>query len=133
MHTCDRWQVPFVKNRLLTVLIVGLIAANSAAANDWVYGNVQLIDDYSNYAGCNGNCEVLITLSNKVWTVPAHASSCTERFRIVVGLEGMTEEVKKRLFAMMLAAYTTGAKVRLFYNPATGPFCAVQLGSIGEP
>ncbi len=89
--------------------------------------------DYSTWTG-SGNppsLEVLVSLTNKVWTAPADASVCTERFRIAIGVEGMTEPVKNRLFAMLLTGYTTGSKVKLFYNPATGPFCAVQIGSIG--
>jgi hypothetical protein len=121
-----------MKRTSLAALCLGLCFASAAPANDWVYGTVQIVDEYSSYGTGAGEYQVMVTLANKVWTVPAHASICTDRFRIVIGLEGMTEEVKKRMFAMLLTAYTTGSKVRLFYNPATGPYCAVQLASIGD-
>ena len=108
------------------------LSAQAAHANDWVYGNVEFVDEYSSYGTGAGEYQVMVSLKNKVWTVPAHASLCTERFRIVLGMEGMTEPVKNRLFSMLLTAYVTGARVRLFYNVTTAPHCAVQLGSIGD-
>jgi hypothetical protein len=121
-------------NRLLVLLCLALagVASRSALANDWVYGNVSVIDDYSSYGTGAGDFQLLITLTNKNFSVPAHASQCTDRFRAVIGMEGMTEEVKKRVFAMMLTAYVTGARVRLFYNVSGAPHCTIQLASIGD-
>lgn len=113
-----------------TLVLAG--AAVVGHANDWVYGNVAIVEDYSSYGTGSGEYQILVSLTNKTWSNPAHASVCTERFRIVNGIEGMTEDVKKRLFAMLLTAYVTGARVRLFYNSAHAPYCAVQLGSIGD-
>jgi hypothetical protein len=105
-----------------------LVLSWKADANEWVYGDVTIVEDYSNY----GDYQVLVTLTNKVFTVASHASVCTDRFRAVVGLEGMTEEVKKRVFAMMLTAYVTKTRVRLFYSTTGAPNCTIQIASIGD-
>lgn len=117
--------------RALLIAVLA-ISATTARANDWVYGNVSIVEDYGNYGSGAGEYQVLITLSSKYWTVPADASVCTERFRVVVGVEGVTEDFKKRIFAMMVAARLSGERVRLFYNKNTGPYCAVQIASMGD-
>lgn len=71
-------------------------------------------------------------LANKSWVQPADAALCTQRFRIVTGLEGVTDDLKRRFFALLLTAYTTGARVRLFYSTAGAPHCRVQIASIGN-
>jgi hypothetical protein len=115
----------------IRALAVGSLAvgSNSAFANNWVNGNVSLVDDYSGY---DASYQVLITLTNRNFVITGDAAICTDRFRVVVGQEGMTAELQKRVFSMMVAAYLAGSRVRLFYNVVGAPYCTVQIASIGD-
>lgn len=102
-----------------------------AQANQWVYGQVERVDDYGSYN--NGFYEVLIKLKNQEWRgVGDGATNCTERFRVKIGEQGITDKGKDRLFSLMLTAYMGGKQVGLFVDPTSGPYCLVQIGSIGD-
>lgn len=111
--------------------LVGL--ASTASANEWVIGNVSIVEDYRAYDGNHG---LLITLANKSYYGSGTAQTvCTERFRVVVGQEGVTADLQKVIFTTVLAARASGDKVRLFMNPSNvyaNGYCAVQIASIGD-
>ena len=117
-----------------SIVILSVLSASASSANEWVVGNVALIEDYRAYDSYRG---ILITLSNKSYPngPGTIASTCTQRYRVNLGTEGVTAEVQKTIFAMLLAARATGDKVRLYVNPqnvyANG-YCAVQIASMGD-
>jgi hypothetical protein len=115
--------------------LLGMAALSAPTiANSWVYGRVQSVEDYGSYccASNGAKYEVLVDLKDKAFEIPAEAATCNQRFRIAVGPQGVTEENQKRFFAMLLAAYTTQAKVRLYYSTDGAPFCYVMIASIGD-
>ncbi len=102
------------------------------SANAWVVGNVSIVEDYRAYDPQQG---ILITLVNKTYYGDTSPSSCTERFRVVVGEENVTAESQKVFLALLLAARLTGDRVRLFVNPSNDlglRYCAVQIASVGD-
>ena len=74
-----------------------LLGSPGVRANDWVYGTVKWIEDYGSYccAADGHQYQVMVSLTNKTWANGADAAICTERFRVVTGLQGVTEEIKK--------------------------------------
>jgi hypothetical protein len=85
--------------------IAGLLAVAPAQANQWVSGKVWVLSDSGSYGG--GAYGILVTLSDRVW---AHGdtsngpTNCTERFRIVNELQGVDENIKNRLWSLLLSA-----------------------------
>jgi hypothetical protein len=117
--------------RLLCLL--AMLSPLAASANEWVIGDVALVEDYR---ALSADQPILITLVNKsYYSGGAAASICTERFRVVVGQEGVTADVQKNSFTIALAARLSKEKVRLYVNPDNGVgggYCAVQIASIGD-
>lgn len=126
-----------MKKSVLSLLLGSMVALSSvsATANEWVTGNVAMLEDYR---PLDANLGILITLANKVYYnggSSALPANCQQRYRVVVGQENMSADVLKSIFAMMLTARASGDKVRLFVNPSnsySGGYCAVQLGTIGD-
>ena len=119
--------------KFLWVVLFSFTINNAAyaAASEWVYGNVDLVDDYGAYNG--GYFQVMISLSNRTNVGPLATQNCTGEFRVATGAEGVTEDIKKRIFAMALVAQLTGRKLRLYVDPTTGPYCYVQIGGLLNP
>jgi hypothetical protein len=44
----------------------------------------------------------------------------------------MTESSKDRIFSLTLSAYVAKERVGLYVDTNSGPYCAVQIGKIGE-
>jgi len=102
-----------------------------AQANQWVFGQVQMLEDYGSYS--NGFYEVLIKLKDQRWSGTGDGgANCTERFRVKIGEQGITENEKDRIFSLMLSAYMGGKNVGLFVDTTSGPNCLVQIGRIGD-
>ena len=74
--------------RLRYLLALIFLGPLSASANEWVMGNVTIVEDYTAY---NAQFGVLVTLANQT----AALSNCSQRFRIVVGQEGVTHRSLK--------------------------------------
>jgi hypothetical protein len=56
-----------------------LLAPVGAWANEWVMGNVSVVEDYS---ALNTSYGILVTLTNKSYLYPNPvATTCTDRFR----------------------------------------------------
>lgn len=123
-----------MRRMISRVCVLLALTPLAATANDWVIGRVAFIDDYR---ALDTNYSIMVELSDKTYYSggAANLAPCTQRYRIVVGQEGMTAEVQKSIFALLLSARATGDRVRLFVNPAnrydTG-YCAVQLASVGD-
>ena len=100
-----------MRNKLALLLI--LLSTNTYADNQWVYGYVETLEDYAGYSA--GQFEVLITLNNKEWLPPGNgATLCTDRFKLKVCEQGMTEEAKNRIYSTLLAAYlSTGNQTKV--------------------
>src|SRR6476660_4210067 len=75
---------------LALVVVMIALAPSRAHANEWMYGDVIAVEDYGSVCcAADGNpYEVLVDLKNKTWVAPSDASVCTQRFRIVTGLQG---------------------------------------------
>jgi hypothetical protein len=125
-----------MRNRLMRQLVLSLLCCfllnTGAFANQWVYGTVSSLEDYGSFTVDSNPFEVLVGLNASNWVNPADAPICNQRFRIVVGLQNVTADMKNRFFALLLSAYHTGASVRLFYSTAGAPYCQVQIASIGN-
>jgi len=118
-------------NKYIAGLVVILLMPSYVSANQWVYGSVQTIEEYGAYGG--GYYQVLIQLVNREWVGGgAGPTNCGGRFSVQVGQQGVTEEIKNRIFSMMLTAYTASKKVGLFVDENSGPNCLVQIGRIGD-
>ena len=115
----------------LTATVLGLLLSSTTMANDWVYGTVTSLEDYGTFTVDSNPFEVLVGLDATAWVIPADAATCNQRFRIVTGLQGVTADMKNRFFALLLSAYHSGSKVRLFYSTQGAPYCQVQIASIG--
>jgi len=115
--------------KLILVLIFSFMPI-IAQADQWVFGNVQTLEDYANYGG--GYYEVLIKLKDQYWGGAGNgATNCTKRFRLKIGPNGITENEKDRIFSLMLSAYMGNKPVVLFVDTSSGPNCIVLIGRIG--
>lgn len=123
--------------KMIKVWVLALCAAVPAISHadnaDWVIGDVALIEDMRAQWPDSG---ILVGLTNKTYygtggTVP---TVCTERYRLVVGLEGITADIQKSIMTILLAARLSGDKVRLLVSPdnvnSTGS-CAIRAVSMG--
>lgn len=114
---------------LRTLMLCMCSASNWVYANQWVYGDVSMVEEYGSYE----DYQILITLVNQEWIgTKGGESACTGRFSVEVGQEGVTDKIQDRIFSLMLSAYMGGKKAGLFVNPETGPYCKVQIGRIGD-
>ena len=121
-----------VHQALLTA--TALLACGIASASDWVLGNVSIVEDYTAW---DPNMGILVTLTNQTYYVPTSpiVTVCTQRYRIVVGLDGVTTDIAHNMFATLLTARASGQKVRLFVDPNAsygGGYCAAVIVSIGD-
>ena len=115
---------------LITFII--LLSPFLASSNEWVTGKVKVLEDYGSYG--NSEYQVLITLSDQVWGGSGKKSTiCTDRFRLATGKQGVTEEIKSRIYSMMLAAHMADKTIGLYIDEANGPICNIQIGRIGIP
>lgn len=110
----------------------------SHAAEDWISGNVILIEDMRALSTWS-NFQILVNLGNR--TYPANTAgaaiqaACTQpRLRIVQGQEGVTLDLQKSFLTIMLAARLSGDRVRVLVNSdnALDGFCAVKAVAVGE-
>lgn len=113
----------------------GVLSSNAVAGHQWVWGQVQWVEDFGGYQG--GLYGVRIRLKDQVWNITQGQAqdgeqNCTSEFRVRVGVQGVTEEIKMRIFSLMLTGYSMGSKVGLFVDTSTGPYCEVQIGRMGE-
>lgn len=105
-----------------------------ANAQQWVNGYVQMVEDYGGFqSGAQG---ILVTLTDMAWGAApsgetSGATNCWQRFHINAGIQGVNENMKDRMFSMLITATTTKRRVGLFVYPATGPYCEVQIVSYG--
>ena len=116
------------------ILLLTIMSPVTAWSKEWVIGDVSIVEDYTAYDPSYG---ILVALTNKSYYVPSTpvATVCTQRFRVVVGVDGVTPDLAKNIYALLLMARATGQRVRLFVDPdATyaGEYCAVQIASIGD-
>lgn len=117
-------------NKLIMILVMTVFPLVSQA-NQWVFGEVESLDDYGSYG--NGIYQVLIGLKNMQWGAGGDGvTNCTKRFRVKLGEQGITENEKGRIFSLMLSAYMAGKTVGLYVDPASGPYCLVQIGRLGN-
>ena len=111
-----------------------LLGSAPASAGQWVYGTVDVVEDYGGYDG--GAWGVLITLTNPVWGAgdggPAGATQCYGRFSIVAGQQGLNEHMVDRMFSILLTAAATHEPVALFVDTSVGPNCKVIIASYGR-
>lgn len=132
MITCKSFKV-FIA---ASALCLAQLWLTPAFAGQWVSGYVSAVADYTAYAPTRG---LMIKLTNMTWGVSDDALAdgstiCTEAFRAAVGNQGVDENIKNRLYSMLLTALSSRQKVWLFVNKTNGntPMCAVQIGSIGN-
>ncbi|TVZ37410.1 hypothetical protein P886_1751 [Alteromonadaceae bacterium 2753L.S.0a.02] len=119
--------------KLILSFIIAILFPLTSYANQWVFGKVQIVEEYGQY-GAN-QYQVLLTLTDQIWTSGSSsngATNCTDRFRIMTGEEGVTEEIKNRMYTMMLAAYMSNKKIGLYMNTEKGPGCTVQVTRVGD-
>ena len=67
------------------------------------------------------------------WASASDRTVCTARFKIVVGVAGITESTKDRMWSALLTAQSIGKKIQFYVDPSTAPYCAVNLLTIGPP
>lgn len=118
-------------NKYNWIFVALFFLPSLVSANQWVYGKVQRLEEYGAYGG--SAYQVLITLIDIQWVgAGAGAANCGGRFSVQTGQQGVTSEIKNRIFSMMLTANTTNGKVGLFVDENSGPNCLVQVGRIGS-
>ena len=133
----EYWLGVRMRKHLLVVAaaVCAALTAANASANDWVIGNVAVVEDYR---GFDGRFGILVTLANKSYYSTSASSAlagCAQRYRMVVGQENLTAETQKNFFVALLAARAMGDKVRLYVNPVNSiedGYCAVQIVSVGD-
>ncbi len=126
---------PLLALRAGAAMLAATIAPMSAHANQWVIGDVEALWEYSAYTG-SGIDGILVSLGNAAWgtgTTSNGASVCYARFKIVVGVAGISESTKDRMWSALLTAQSTGKKIQFYVDPSTAPYCAVNLLTIGPP
>jgi len=106
-----------------------LIPTFCFAQNAWVYGEVDLLEEYGSVQ--NGAYEVLISLSNKSWP-NGGLSECVGQFRLKNGVQGVTEEIKQRIFSIALSANMASKPIGLFVNSPGGAVCNIQAARVGN-
>ncbi len=116
------------------ILLLMIVSPITAWSKDWVLGEVSIVEDYTAFDPAQG---ILVTLTNKSYYVPSSpvATVCTQRYRVAVGAEGVTADLAKNIYALLLMARATGQRVRLFVNPDSnygGGYCAVQIAGVGD-
>lgn len=117
---------------LITFLVLFTISS-FASANQWVSGKVNRLEEYGSFGG--GNYQVLISLDEQLWDSSGTEgpTNCTISFSVTIGAQGVDEEIKDRIFSLALSAYMADKRLSLYVNTSTGPYCKVQIGSIGSP
>lgn len=113
-------------------LLCAAFLGSPARANQWVTGYVSVLEDYGSYD--NGAFGVLVTLTDKVWANPSGgspngATTCANSFAIVVGKAGVDENIKNRMFSILLSAGTARKKVKLWLDTSES-YCKVAIASI---
>ena len=107
------------------------LPATQARANQWVLGDVEVLDDYGAYDPALG---ILVTLANPVWgggSTSNGATVCTNRIRLAVGQQGITDALQQRMYATLLSAHLTQRKA-LLYVDTVGPYCSIQIVTFGS-
>lgn len=104
-------------------------------ANEWVSGTVSVVWDYGGYSATFGN--ILISLTQMRWfsqggdTTDGQAN-CTQRFRILSGLQGVDAASLSRFDAILVTAYTTQQPITMYVDTdSTAPYCAVAVVVLG--
>jgi hypothetical protein len=104
-------------------------------ANEWVSGTVSTVWDYGGSASTFG--DILITLTQMRWfsqggdTTDGQAN-CTQRFRILNGVQGVDASSLSRFDAMLITAYTTQQPITMYVDTnSTAPYCAVAAVVLG--
>ena len=118
------------------VALAAFAAATSTPvmANQWVAGTVSSVGDWSTYS--SGQYGLLISLADQSWGGGDSSNgptACTDRFRVVVALQGVTEEIKSRIWSAALTGQATGQKLNLYVDTSSGAFCAVKMATLGGP
>ena len=118
------------KKIIFLVLSLLVLPGIAYAENKWLYGDVAMIEEYGSIS--NGTYGILITLENKIWPY-GDLAACTGQLRLKTGLQGMTDEVKQRIFAMTLSSSATGQEMGLFVGEgASGAICDIQAARSGK-
>ena len=122
-----------VRRALAFGMAIGLccLPATQARANQWVLGDVQTLWDYGAYDPALG---VLVTLGNPEWgggSTSNGATVCTNRIRLAVGQQGITDALQQRMYSMLLSAHLTQRKV-LLYVDTVAPYCSIQIVTLGS-
>jgi hypothetical protein len=125
--------VNLMKVTAFWALALSAVAPSISHADEWVYGNVILIEDMGQtWTPIN---QLLVQLGNKTNSTGGPIpSACTERFRIVDSQEGVDAAIRKSFMTILLTARLSGDRVRLLVNPSNAPsgFCTVKAVAIGE-
>ena len=121
--------------RFACVLTIGSFVSTPAFANQWVSGDFFTLTEWGGqYSGIYG---FSIELNNKAWgggSTSNGGTACTGAFRVVVGTQGVTEEIKNRIWSAVLTAQASGQKLLLYVDTGTtAPNCAVQSLRLGGP
>lgn len=119
---------------LLSTICACLATTNPVYANQWVAGNVANVADFGNYN--SGQSGLRITLVNKTWgggDTSNGLAVCTEDFRVVIGMQGVTEEIKNRFWSAALIAYSTSRKIMFYVDTGTSaPYCAIEIVRLSD-
>ena len=120
------------KNILVAATVsLFLISFNANAAFEWVSGDVSIVADYGGYS--SANYQVLIELADvKNQQGNAYTGACTSPFRVKVNVNGVTEEIKNRIFSLTLSAHIANKPISLYVDNSNAPYCTVQIGRIGR-
>ncbi len=106
-----------------------LTVSGPALANQWVLGNVKAVSDNSGYSI---NYEIIFDLANITWgsgTTSNGPAACVA-FKVVVGVQGITEEAKARYWSALLTQKALGQPIVVYVDTAD-PYCAVQVLGFG--
>lgn len=106
------------------------VGGTEAVANQWVLGNVKTASDNSAYSSSYG---IIVELNGATWgsgSTSNGPSTCTQ-FRIVVGLQGVTEPEKQRFWGALLTQKALGQSVALYVDTSNGALCAIQVLAVG--
>lgn len=115
----------------LSLALLASLPTSEAQANQWVLGDVEVLDDYGSYDPALG---ILVTLANPVWgggSTSNGPTTCTNRIRLAVGQQGITDTLQQRMYATLLSAHLTQRKAQL-YVETVGPYCSIQIVTLGS-
>lgn len=118
--------------RAIVTMLTASAVPVPAYANQWVKGNVTIVEDYTAF---NSAQSLLVTLVDQAWgngTQSNGPAVCTGRFRAVVGQQGVTQSLYDRMYATLLTVRATGGAVALWVDTSTGPECQIQIVSYGR-